>query len=234
MSARTAGPDSAAPPVMAPRAEPPRRPSPREIGRHLRAAGVLVALAVLVAGVAYPVVVTAIAQELSPGSANGSLLYVNGRIVGSSLIAQNLSAPYLFWARPSLNDYNLTLGYTGAPGPTTSALRALVNETISYMERYGNTTVNATLPISLLSVSGSGVDPDLVPEAVLVQIPRVSQYASNVSGANVSIAALTALVNAQIVAPILPGIGVPYIDVLSLDLALLADYPALWTPLGGS
>ncbi|MHB1931471.1 MAG: potassium-transporting ATPase subunit C [Thermoplasmata archaeon] len=219
--------DPAPPPL------PRRRPSPRAAARHLRAAVVLVALSVLVAGVAYPAVVTAIAQEISPRSANGSLLIVDGTIVGSSLIAQNLSAPYLFWARPSLNDYNLTLGYDGAPGPTTSALKALINETISYMERYGNTTVNATLPISLISVSGSGVDPDLVPEAVLVQIPRVSAFASNLTGQNVSIAALTALVNREITAPLLPGLGVPYVDVLSLDLALLAEYPALLQAVGG-
>ncbi len=219
--------DPAPPPL------PRRRPSPRATARHLRAAVVLVALSVLVAGVAYPAVVTAIAQEISPGSANGSLLIVDGTIVGSSLIAQNLSAPYLFWARPSLNDYNLTLGYDGAPGPTTAALKALINETISYMERYGNTTVNATLPISLISVSGSGVDPDLVPEAVLVQIPRVSAFASNLTGQNVSIAGLTALVNREITAPLLPGLGVPYVDVLSLDLALLAEYPALLQAVGG-
>jgi K+-transporting ATPase ATPase C chain len=101
------------------------------------------------------------------------------------------------------------------------------------MERYGNTTVNATLPISLLSVSGSGVDPDLVPEAVLVQIPRVSTFASNLTGQNVSIANLTALVNREIVGPILPGLGVPYVDVLSLDLALLSEYPVLLKAVGG-
>ncbi|MHB1435451.1 MAG: potassium-transporting ATPase subunit C [Thermoplasmata archaeon] len=210
-----------------------RRPFPRAVARHLRAAVVLVAIAVLASGIAYPAVVTVIAQEISPGSANGSLLIVDGTIVGSSLIAQNISAPYLFWARPSLNDYNLTLGYDGAPGPTTAALRALVNETVSYMERYGNHTVNATLPITLISVSGSGVDPDLVPQAVLVQIPRVSAFASNVTGQDVSIANLTALVNREIVPPILPGFGVPYVDVLSLDLALLSEYPALLPALGG-
>ncbi len=219
------------------RAEAPRarsrRPSPRAIAGHLRAAVVLVAVSVLVAGVAYPAVVTAIAQEVTPGTAHGSLLIVDGTIVGSSLIAQNISAPFLFWARPSLNDYNLTLGYDAAPGPTTAALRALVNETISYMERYGNQTVNATLPLSLISVSGSGVDPDLVPEAALVQIPRVSAFASNVTGQNVSIATLTALVNREIVAPILDGLGVAYVDVLSLDLALLSAYPALLPALGG-
>ena len=110
------------------------------------------ALSLLMSGFAYPVVVTEIAQVIDPGAANGSLLhYPNGTVVGSPLIAQNTSAPYLFWERPSLTDYNMTLGADTPPGPSDPALAAWFNETIAYMDEYGNFTVNASLPLWYVS-----------------------------------------------------------------------------------
>jgi len=170
---------------------------------------------IFVAGFAYPLVVTGIAELIDPGAANGSLLNHNGTVVGSSLVAQNLSAPYLFWERPSSTDYNFTGGAPSPPGPSTPALQALLNETIQYMRQYGNLTVNATLPFWYVAPSGSSVDPDLVPEAVLIQIPRVA------AATNLSISFLQGFVNKHIVNPWVPFVGVPYVDVLQLDLDLL-------------
>ncbi len=204
--------------MSAPSAPPTPRPPPRvhSAAGHLRATAVVLVLAVLVAGVAYPLVVTGIAELLVPGTANGSLVHgPNGTLVGSSLIAQNLSAPYLFWARPSLTDYNTTLGAGTVPGPSDPALRSLLNETLSYMRLYGNLSVNATVPFDWAAPSASSLDPDLVPEAVLVQVPRVA------AATNLSIAFLQGFVNAHIVNPLIPYLGVPYVNVLSLDLALL-------------
>ncbi|EQD37113.1 ATPase, K+ transporting, KdpC subunit, partial [mine drainage metagenome] len=100
-------------------------------GEHLRAALVVVVLSLFLVGIAYPVAVAAVAQVLDPSAANGSLLYYpNGTVAGSALVAQNLSAPYLFWERPSLADYNLFNGSPTPPGPSDPAL---VNETLSYM-----------------------------------------------------------------------------------------------------
>jgi potassium-transporting ATPase KdpC subunit len=199
----------------------PRRPvtpgpSHTRMG-HVRATVVFLVLMLFVSGFAYPLVVTGIGQLIDPNAANGSLLTdPNGTVVGSSLIAQNTSAPYLFWERPSLSDYNTTLGMITPPGPTDPALGALLNETIAYMRAYGNFTVNASLPFWLVSESGSSIDPDLTPEAVLVQVPRVAE------ANNVSIADLTGFVNAHIVNPPIPYLGVSYIDVLQLDIDLLA------------
>ncbi|MCI4365644.1 MAG: potassium-transporting ATPase subunit C [Thermoplasmata archaeon] len=212
----------AVPPAV-PGVPPPTRGAGRRrirpahsFGTHVRAALLFLVLSVLVSGFAYPLFVTEVAQVIDPGAANGSLLhYPNGTVAGSSLIAQNTSAPYLFWARPSLTDYNTTLGAATPPGPTDPALGALLNETLSYMRAYGNFTVNASLPFWWVAPSGSSVDPDLTPEAVLVQIPRVSE------ATNLSIAYLTAFVNDHIQEPVIPFVGVPYVDVLSLDLDLL-------------
>jgi len=173
-------------------------------------------LTLLVSGFAYPAFVTAVAQVIEPDTANGSLLhYPNGTVAGSALIAQNTSAPYLFWSRPSLTDYNTTLGADTPPGPTDPALAQLLNETLNYTREYGNFTVNASIPFWFVGPSASSIDPDLTPESVLVQIPRVSE------ASNLSIAFLTSLVNAHIQTSFLPYVGVAYVDVLRLDLALL-------------
>ncbi|MGA8303937.1 MAG: potassium-transporting ATPase subunit C [Thermoplasmata archaeon] len=195
---------------------PPRPPPAHTVGGHVRATIVLLVLTLLVSGFIYPLLVTGIAQVLDPNAANGSLLREpNGTVVGSSLIAQNTSAPYLFWERPSLTDYNTTLGAETPPGPTDPALGALLNETIAYMRQYGNFTVNATLPFWLVSPSASDVDPDLTPEAVLVQVPRVA------NASNLSIEWTTGFVNEHITNPPIPYVGVAYVDVLQLDIDLL-------------
>ncbi|MGA7922721.1 MAG: potassium-transporting ATPase subunit C [Thermoplasmata archaeon] len=205
------------PAPMVQRAEPAPgfRFTRRQAGRHVRGAAVVLLLMIVVVGVAYPVVITGFAQLVTPGTANGSLITYNGTVVGSSLIAQNLSAPYLFWDRPSLIDYNITLGFDTDPGPSDPALAALINQTIAYMNRYGEFTVNASLPLDLVTPSASGVDPDLTPEAVLVQIPRVHDFS------NLSNESLLTLVDSQIVQPFGGIIGPAFVNVLDLDIALL-------------
>lgn len=207
-----------APTAPHPAASPDPAPPPRAHSRlgHVRAVAVFVAFMVLLTGFAYPFFVAGVAEIVDPNAANGSLLhYPNGTVAGSALIAQNTSAPYLFWSRPSPTDYNLLNGSTTPPGPTDPALGALLNETIAYMKAYGDYSVNATLPFWLVSESGSSIDPDLTPEAVLIQVPRV---AGNTS---LSIAFLTSFVNQHITEPPIPFVGVPYVNVLELDLDLL-------------
>ncbi len=192
---------------------------------HVRAAGVFLVLAILVTGLAYPWFVTAVAQAIDPSAANGSLLRCpNGTVVGSADIAQNMSqgklGPGLFWSRPSLTDYNTTLGADTPPGPTDPALLALLNETLAWMRAEnatGNTSPTATLPFWWVAPSASDVDPDLTPSATLVQIPRISV------ATGLAVAALTSLVNAHITEPPLPFLGVPFVNVLELDIALLAS-----------
>jgi len=188
----------------------------------VRAAGIFLVLAVVVTGLAYPALVTVVAQAIDPSAANGSLLRCpNGTVVGSADIAQNLSAgtlgPSLFWARPSLTDYNTTLGADSPPGPSDPALRALLNETIAYLKT-GTTNISptATLPFWWVALSASSVDPDLSPGAVLVQVMRVS------NATHLLITTVTALVNAHITQPPLPFLGVPFVNVLELDIALLS------------
>jgi len=208
-------PKSSAPPA----ANPEPGPSSAHSGlRLLRASVIFLVLSILVSGVVYPLVVTGIADVINPQGAAGSLLRdPNGTIIGSSLIAQNTSAPYLFWSRPSLTDYNTTLGADTPPGPSDPALGQLNNETINYTAQAWdwNVSHNGSLPYWFIAPSSSDLDPDLVPQAVLIQVPRVSE------NTNLSIAFLTRFVNAHITNPLIPYIGVPYVNVLELDIALL-------------
>jgi potassium-transporting ATPase KdpC subunit len=200
-------PDEAA--TLRPTAPPARHP----LLGHLRASIVLVILTMVLLGLAYPVGITVIAQEITPWTANGSLITgPNGTVVGSELIAQNLSAPYLFWERPSPGDYN---SFNGSPTLLGYSDPALYNETLSYMQEYGPFAVNASVPEILVTVSGSGLDPDLTPEAALVQIPRIA----NATG--IPMADLQALVNKHITPPLDGFIGPSYVNVLELDLDLV-------------
>lgn len=193
-------------------ARAPAAPPPLRLRSHLRAGLVLLVLSIVLLGAAYPAAITAVAQTVVPGTANGSLITVNGTVIGSRLIAQNLSAPWLFWERPSPGDYD---SFNGSPTALGYSDPALANETESYLKEYGFSTVNASVPAILVTVSGSGLDPDLTPEAVLVQIPRIAGNSS------LSDAELLQLVNAHIVPPLGGFVGPAYVDVLELDLALL-------------
>ncbi len=200
----------------APRAAPRDRPPRAHSGAgHARAAGLFLVATILVVGFAYPMVVTGVAEFIDPTAASGSLLYHNGTLVGSSLVAQNTDAPWLFWSRPSATDYNLTLGAPSPYGPTEPALASVINETIAYMRQYGNFTVNGTLPFWFVAPSASSIDPDVMPDALLIQIPRVA------NATHLSLTFLQGFVNKHIVNPMIPYLGVPYVDVLELDLALL-------------
>ncbi|MGA8603980.1 MAG: potassium-transporting ATPase subunit C, partial [Thermoplasmata archaeon] len=202
-----------APPAGTGSTTPPPPPAHSGLG-HLRATALFLVLAILVSGVAYPLVLTGIADVVNPSGAAGSLLRdPNGTVVGSSLIAQNTSAPYLFWERPSLTDWNTTLGADTPPGPSDPALGALLNETIAYLNLAWNYSANHTLPYWLVAPSASDLDPDLVPEAVLIQVPRIA------AATNESIAFVTGFVNAHITNPVIPFVGVAFVNVLELDIA---------------
>ncbi|HYA54242.1 MAG TPA: potassium-transporting ATPase subunit C [Thermoplasmata archaeon] len=205
------------PPPAAPYAEPEASPAHSGL-RHVRATVIFLVLSIFVSGVVYPLIVTGVADVINPHGAAGSLLYdKNGTVIGSSLIAQNTSAPYLFWSRPSLTDWNTTLGADTPPGPSDPALGQLLNETINYTGAAWNWSVakDGPLPYWFIAPSSSDLDPDLVPQAVLIQVPRVS------ASSNLSIEFLTNLVNAHITNPVIPYIGVPYVNVLQLDIDLL-------------
>jgi K+-transporting ATPase ATPase C chain len=125
-------------------------------------------------GVAFPLVVTGLAQVLFPKQANGQLITHNGRIIGSRLIGQSFSSPGYFHSRPS----NAGTGYDAANsggsnlGPTNQSLVARVQ---SDADRLQTENPSTPIPMDLLTSSASGLDPHISPEAAEFQLPRVAR-----------------------------------------------------------
>ena len=145
---------------------------------HLRPALVSLALLTLITGVAYPLVVTAIAKVAFPSQAGGSLIVdKDGKVLGSRLIGQPFDDPKYFWGRPSATSphpYNAAASSGSNQGPTNPALTKAVQERVDALRAAdpGNT---APVPVDLVTASASGLDPHISPAAALYQAGRVAR-----------------------------------------------------------
>lgn len=184
--------------------------------RELRAASVVLLGLTLITGVAYPLAVTGLAQVLFPRQANGSLIEVDGRVVGSELLGQAFAGERYFHGRPSATSplpYNGLGGAGSNLGPTNPALTAAVEERVAAVRNEIGDAARA-VPVDLVTASGSGLDPHISPAAALVQVPRVAQ-ARGLKESDVK-----ALVESRIEQPTLGLLGAPRVNVLRLNLAL--------------
>lgn len=166
----------------------------------------------LVLGIAYPLMMTAISQITFPKQANGSLIYENGRLRGSELIAQKFEKPSYFWPRPSGVDYNpLPSGATNL-GPTAQALQETVK---ARTEKLNNAHLGAgSPPQHLLFASSSGLDPHQSVQAIQYQASRVAQ------ARGLSREDLQKLIESHIARRQFGVLGEEYVNVLALNLAL--------------
>ncbi len=187
---------------------------------HLRTSMILLGVMTLLTGVAYPLVVTLLAQTLLPGPANGSVVARNGQPVGSDLIGQPFSKPEYFWGRLSATGpvpYNAAASSGSNFGPRHPDLAKNARERIDALRKY-DPTVGA-VPVDLITASGSGLDPHISPAAAEVQVRRVA------TARNMSEQALRALVQAHTESRQFGLLGEARVNVLSLNLALDAMIP---------
>jgi potassium-transporting ATPase KdpC subunit len=125
-------------------------------------------------GVIYPFFMTGVAQLSFPSKANGSMVWKNGKIIGSELIGQNFDSSIYFWSRPSAVGYNPIPSGATNYGPTSDTLRKQVAaRRISFAAKNSMTDVNA-IPKEMIFASGSGLDPHISPEAAMLQVSRVA------------------------------------------------------------
>ncbi len=126
----------------------------------------ILAVLTLLTGLLYPLAVWAVGHVFWPDAAEGSLLRQNGRLVGSALLAQKTSDARYFWPRPSAGDYATVASGASNLAWTSAKLAGAVAERRAQAG-------GGDVPMDLLTASGSGLDPDISPEAVRAQLPRI-------------------------------------------------------------
>jgi K+-transporting ATPase ATPase C chain len=143
---------------------------------QLRPAAVLLALMTLITGVAYPLLVTGIAQGTMGAKAGGSLIEKDGKAVGSRLIGQGFSDPKYFWGRPSATSpfaFNAGASSGSNQGPVNAALADAVRDRVKAL-READPDNKAPVPIDLVTASASGLDPHISVAAAEYQVGRVA------------------------------------------------------------
>jgi K+-transporting ATPase ATPase C chain len=193
--------------------------------KEIRPAIILLLLLTLITGLAYPLALTAIAGVIFPKQAAGSLVERDGKVVGSALIGQEFKSEKYFHGRPSATTapdptdstktvpapYNAANSGGSNLGPTSKALNDRVKEDVDKLKAENP---NAIVPIDLVTTSGSGLDPDISPEAALFQVPRVAK------ARNMPEDRVRQLVTENTANRLAGLIGEPRVNVLALNLAL--------------
>jgi K+-transporting ATPase ATPase C chain len=193
--------------------------------REIRPAIILLLALTLITGLAYPLAMTVIAGVLFPKQAQGSLIEKDGKVIGSALIGQEFKSDRYFHGRPSATTapdpadstktvpapYNAANSGGSNLGPTSKALNDRIKDDVEKLKAENPST---PVPVDLVTTSGSGLDPDISPEAALFQVPRVAR-ARNLPEERVH----------QLVTDHTEGrlggvLGEPRVNVLALNLAL--------------
>ncbi len=143
---------------------------------QLRTSCLMLLTLTILTGVIYPLAVTGVAQVVFPTQANGSLLKIDGRDAGSELIGQSFTQPKYFWGRLSATGprpYNAEASSGSNFGPLHPELKAAAEKRISALTADG--TPATSIPVDLVTSSGSGLDPHISPAAAEFQVPRVAK-----------------------------------------------------------
>lgn len=183
---------------------------------QFRPALVLLVALTLITGLLYPLAITGIAQMLFPQQANGSLILIDGKPVGSSLIGQPFDEPKYFWGRPSATSpfpYNAAASSGSNLGPTNEALIKAVQTRIDALKA-ADPDNPLPLPVDLVTASGSGLDPHISPASAGYQVARVARVRG------MEEAVLRQLVSQHTEGRQLGILGEPRVNVLALNLAL--------------
>lgn len=181
--------------------------------KNLLTAVLMTIATTILLGIIYPLVVTGLAQALFHDKANGQLIQKNGKVIGSRIIGQPFTSDRYFHSRPSAagNGYDAANSSGSNLGPTNQKLIDRVKAAASSAQAENP---GATVPVDLVTTSGSGLDPDITPAAALFQIPRIARER------NMSEDQVRALVEGHIQSRQFGILGEARVNVLELNLAL--------------
>ena len=193
--------------------------------REIRPAVLVLVVLTLITGLVYPLAMTGIAGVIFPKQAQGSLIERDGKVIGSALIGQKFKQEKYFHGRPSATvapdptdpsktvpaPYNAANSGGSNLGPTSKALADRLKEDV---EKLKAENPSAQVPVDLVTASGSGLDPDISPEAALFQVPRVAK------ARNLPEDRVRQLVTDNTKGRLAGLLGEPRVNVLSLNLAL--------------
>src|SRR5712671_4908517 len=193
--------------------------------KEIRPAIVLLIALTVITGLAYPLAMTGIAGVIFPSQAQGSLIEKDGQVVGSALIGQVFADDKYFHGRPSATNtpdpkdstktvdapYNAANSMGSNLGPTNKALIERVKGDVEALKKEN---ASASVPIDLVTTSGSGLDPHISPEAALLQVPRVAK------ARNMPEDRVRQLVQERTEGRLLGLLGEPRVNVLALNLLL--------------
>jgi len=184
--------------------------------KQIRIALISTAVLTVLFGLIYPLAITGLAQLLFPKQANGSLIYKDGKPIGSHLIGQPFDDPKYFWSRLSATS---PMPYNGASssgsnlGPTNPALFKAVQDRIDALHKADPDNKDA-IPVDLVTASGSGLDPHITPAAAQYQLKRVAR----VRGVSESV--VQGMIQQHTQGRFLGLLGEPAVNVLELNLDL--------------
>ena len=184
-----------------------------DITSSLRPAIVMTGLFAALLGVAYPLAMTGIGQTIFPHQANGSLVTESGRVIGSTVVGQAFTSERYFDTRPSAagDGYDGLASSGSNLGPTSQALHDRVEGQVGKMRA---AEPGKAIPSDMVTTSGSGLDPDITPEAALYQVDRIARVR------HLEPEALRRLVGGSIEEPVLGFIGERRVNVFELNRRL--------------
>lgn len=193
--------------------------------KEIRPAIVTLLALTVITGLVYPLAMTGLAQVLFPDQARGGLIERDGKVIGSSLIGQSFTEAKYFHGRPSATTapdpqdasktvaapYNASNSMGSNLGPTSKALAERVGQDVATLKKENP---SAQVPVDLVTASGSGLDPDISPEAARFQAPRIA------AARGLPEASVATLIGRQVEGRTLGILGEPRVNVLKLNLAL--------------